>query len=314
MNGVSRFKDDRRLGRGVSFTLLVLANVLMMAAASAPSPIYPLYLQRWGFSVTTLTVVFAVYVAGLLAALLTVGSLSDHLGRRPVLVTSLLVAAASTAIFWAADGVISLVIARTVQGIATGAATGALAAGLVEFSPRDRPHLGPTMTAVGTSLGLAIGGGVAGMLVQLTPRPDGYVFPALTVAFVALAALVLAIPETIARRTGGLSSLRPRVRVPPETRPEFLAAVPAIVAGWSVTGLFLALTPSLVSNVLHVHFGAAGGLSIAVLFIANSAGGRRSRRRIPRRHNDTSMCVKRLRRKLPRPGVRVIRRGVRRGV
>ncbi|MDT7619590.1 MAG: hypothetical protein QOF99_491 [Pseudonocardiales bacterium] len=171
MNGVSRFKDGRRLGRGVSFTLLVFANVLMMAAASAPSPIYPLYLQRWGFSVTTLTVVFAVYVAGLLAALLTVGSLSDHLGRRPVLVASLLVAAASTAIFWAADGVISLVIARIVHGIATGAARGALVAGLVEFSPGDRPHLGPTMTAVGTSLGLAIGGGVAGVLVQLTPNP-----------------------------------------------------------------------------------------------------------------------------------------------
>jgi hypothetical protein len=40
-----------------------------------------------------------------------------------------------------------------------------------------------------------------------------------------------------------------------------------------VTGLFLALTPSLVTNVLHVGFGAAGGLSIAVLFLANSAGG-----------------------------------------
>jgi MFS family permease len=273
MNGVSRFEDGRRLGRGASFTLLVFANVLMMAAASAPSPIYPLYLQRWGFSVTTLTVVFAVYVAGLLAALLTVGSLSDHLGRRPVLGASLLVAAASTAIFWAADGVLSLVIARTVQGIATGMATGALAAGLVEFSPGERPHLGPTMTAVGTSLGLAIGGGVAGLLVQVTPRPDAYVFPALTLAFVVLAGLTLAIPETIARRAGVLSSLRPRIRVPRETRPEFLAAVPAIVAGWSVTGLFLALTPSLVSNVLHVHFGAAGGLSIAVLFIANSAGG-----------------------------------------
>jgi MFS family permease len=34
------------------------------------------------------TVIFAVYVAGLVGALLTVGSLSDHLGRRPVLVAS----------------------------------------------------------------------------------------------------------------------------------------------------------------------------------------------------------------------------------
>jgi len=109
--------------------------------------------------VTILTVVFAVYVAGLVGALLTVGSLSDHLGRRPVLVASLLLAAAGTAIFWAAGGVFSLVFARVVQGIATGTATGALAAGLVEFSPEGRPHVGPTMTAVGTSFGLAVGGG-----------------------------------------------------------------------------------------------------------------------------------------------------------
>jgi hypothetical protein len=88
MNGVNGFTGGRRLGHGASFGVLVLANVLLMASTSAPSPVYPLYLQRWGFSVTILTAVFAVYVAGLIAALLTVGSLSDHLGRRPMLVAS----------------------------------------------------------------------------------------------------------------------------------------------------------------------------------------------------------------------------------
>jgi hypothetical protein len=161
-------------------------------------------------------------------------------------------------------------------------ATGALTAGLVEFSPEGRPHLGPTMTAVGTTFGLAIGGGVAGLLVQLGPRPDAEIFPALTLAFVILAALVLAIPETVERRAGALAALRPRIRVPRETRQEFFAAVPAIVAGWSLTGLFLALAPSLVSDVLHVGFGAAGGLSITVLFIANSAAGLWAARRAPR--------------------------------
>lgn len=282
MNGVHHFRNGRRLGRRASFVLLVCANVLMMATASAPSPIYPLYRERWGFSVTMLTVIFAVYVAGLLGALLTAGSLSDHLGRRPVLVAALLVAAASTAIFWAADGVGLLLIARVVQGLATGTATGALAAGLVEFAPEERPHLGPTMTAVGTSVGLAIGAGVVGLLVQVTTHPDAYVFPFLTLAFVSLAVVVLAIPEPHTRRAGGLASLRPRVHVPREARAEFLASVPAIVAGWSVTGLFLALTPSLVTTVLHVGFGAAGGVSIAVLFLANSAGGVWAVRHAPR--------------------------------
>jgi MFS family permease len=271
-----------RLGRKASFSVLVAVNVLMMTATSSPSPIYPLYLQRWGFSVTMLTVIFAVFVAGLLAALLTVGSLSDHLGRRPVLIASLLVAAASTAIFWTAGGVISLIIARIVQGIATGMATGALAAGLVEFSPKERPHLGPTMTAVGTSFGLAAGGGVVGLLVEVTPRPDAYVFPVLTLAFLVLAVLVFAIKEATVRRPGGLTSLRPRARVPRESRPAFFASVPAIAAGWSVTGLFLALAPSLVSGVLHERFGAAGGLSIALLFLATCVGGLWGARHAPR--------------------------------
>src|SRR5689334_5526537 len=237
MHGARRFT----LGRGSSFSVLVFANVLLMASTSAPSPIYPLYRERWGFSVTTLTLVFAVYVAGLIGALLTVGSLSDHLGRRPVLVVSILVAAAGTAIFCAAGGVISLLLARVVQGIATGMATGALAAGLVELSPVGRPHAGPTMTAVGTSFGLALGGGLAGALVQLSPRPDAAIFPALTLAFLILAALLFAIPETAFRRPGGRAALRPRIRVPRESRRHFFAAVPAIVAGWSITGFFLGL-------------------------------------------------------------------------
>ncbi|MDX3353969.1 MFS transporter [Streptomyces sp. ME01-24h] len=130
----------------MSFAVLVCANAVMMAPAGVPSPIYPLYRERWGLSVTMLTVIFAMYVAGLLGALLTVGTLSDQLGRRPVLVAALLVAATSTAIFWTADGVFFLLIARVVQGIATGTATGALAAGLVKLSPKRRPQLGPTMT------------------------------------------------------------------------------------------------------------------------------------------------------------------------
>ncbi|MEW1685489.1 MFS transporter [Streptomyces sp. NPDC093594] len=253
--------------------MLVCAHAVMMATASAPSPIYPLYRERWGLSVTMLTVVFAVYVVGLLGALLTVGSLSDHLGRRPVLVAALLMAATSTAIFWTADGLVSLLIARVMQGIATGTATGALAAGLVDLSPERRPQLGPTVTAVGTSIGMATGAGVVGLLVRWTSRPDAYAFPVLTLTFVVLAAIILRIPETRAPQAFRPASLRPRVRVPGEVRPVFLASVPVLVAGWAVTGLFLSLTPSLVSNVLHVRSGAAGGLTVAALFLANGVGG-----------------------------------------
>ncbi|POX60130.1 MFS transporter [Streptomyces sp. Ru62] len=276
-------RGPRRLSRPAAFGVLTVTTVVLMATASAPSPIYPLYRERWDFSVTMVTVVFAVYVVGLLAALLALGPVSDRLGRRPVLLTALLLAAAGTAIFWTAGGVLSLVIARTVQGVATGTAVGGLAAGLVDFSPARRPHAGTTATAVGTSVGLAAGAAVVGLLVQSVAHPDTYVFSVLTCAFLLLAVTVWHIPETVARPAGGPIRLRPRVRVPPGARHRFLAAVPALVAGWSVTGLFLALTPSVVAGVLHVTWGAAGGLDIAALFLAGGLGGMWSARHTVRR-------------------------------
>ncbi|MET8770276.1 MFS transporter [Streptomyces sp. NPDC004658] len=276
-------RTPRRLSRRAAFGVLAVTTVVLMATASAPSPIYPLYRQRWDFSVTMVTVVFAVYVVGLLGALLTLGPLSDRLGRRPVLIAALLLAAASTAIFWTAGGVLSLVLARTVQGVATGTAVGGLAAGLVDSSPVRRPHAGTTVTAVGTSVGLAAGAAVVGLLVQSVAHPDTYVFSALTCVLLLLAVAVWYIPETVAPPAGGPTRFLPRVRVPPGSRRRFLAAVPALVAGWAVTGLFLALTPSVVTAVLHVTWKAAGGLDIAALFLAGGAGGLWSARHTVRR-------------------------------
>ncbi|MCU1585970.1 MAG: transporter [Microbacteriaceae bacterium] len=253
--------------------MLAIATVVIMATASAPSPIYPIYQGRWHFSVTVLTVIFAVYVVGLLGALLTVGSLSDHVGRRPVLVAAFVVAAASTAIFWTASGPETLILARLVQGVASGTAMSALAAGLLDFAPRTRPHLGAILTAVGTSGGMAIGAAVVGLLVQWTSSPDFYLFPVLTLMFLGLAAVSLALPENTRPNWRALTAIRPRIRLVAGARSEFWATVPSTIAGWAATGLFLALIPSLVRDVLHNQFPAAGGFTIAVLYVAVTAGG-----------------------------------------
>jgi predicted MFS family arabinose efflux permease len=272
----TRTTASRRLQPKGAFIMLAIATVIIMATASAPSPIYPIYQERWHFSVTLLTVIFAVYVVGLLGALLTVGSLSDHVGRRPVLVAAFVVAAASTSIFWIADSPETLIVARLVQGVASGTAMSALAAGLLDYAPKTRPHLGATLTAVGTSGGMAIGAAVVGLLIQWTSHPDAYVFPVLTLMFLALAAVSLALPENenaTPNRRALAAAIRPRVRLTAEARSEFWATVPSTIAGWAATGLFLALIPSLVRDVLHVQFAAAGGFTIAVLYVAVTSGG-----------------------------------------
>ena len=208
------------LSRPATFWLVSATLLAVMVAAGAPSPLYVVYQQRIGFSASTLTVIFAIYVLALLSALLTVGSLSDFIGRRPVLLGALALEVVSLAIFLPAHSVAMLLLARTVQGLATGAAVGALGAALVDTQPAGS-QLGTVINSVAPALGLALGALGAGALVQYAPSPTSVVFVVL-IALVAATALGIAfIPETTERQAGALSSLRPQVRVHKEVRGVF---------------------------------------------------------------------------------------------
>ena len=145
-----------------AFYLLASITVSFLAASSALTPLYALYQVQWGFSAITGTFIFAIYAITVLLALLFAGRLSDHLGRRPVLLVALVVQAATMALFAAAGGVGDLVVARIIQGLATGAAVGAVGAGMVDLN-KER---GVTANAVTPALGTATGGMLAGLLVQ----------------------------------------------------------------------------------------------------------------------------------------------------
>src|SRR5258705_1759076 len=130
----TRALTRRRLPSTASFYLLASIVVSLLASSSAPTPLYGLYQARWGFSAITTTVVFASYAVAVLISLLVAGSLSDHIGRRPVLLVSLLVQVATMWVFVTADGVPQLIAARIVQGLATGAALGAVGAGMLDLN------------------------------------------------------------------------------------------------------------------------------------------------------------------------------------
>jgi MFS family permease len=122
-------------GPALSIGLLASTVVSLLAASSAPTPLYAIYQQRWGFSPITVTVVFGVYAVAVLVSLLVLGRLSDHTGRRPVLLTALLGQAAAMVVFVTADGVDALLAARVMQGVSTGAALGALGAAMLDIGP-----------------------------------------------------------------------------------------------------------------------------------------------------------------------------------
>lgn len=250
-------------GRAAAFWLVAGVLFLSLVAASAPAPLYGVYQAQFRFSAATLTAVFAVYALVVLITLLVFGSLSDYLGRRPVIIATLAVNIGACALFLTAQGV-GLLFGARVLGIAVGAATGALGAALIDLQP-DGSGLAPVVNTGATIFGLAVGALGASGLVQYGPAPTHLVWWLLLGAFSVAIAGILAMRESAARRPGVLASLRPRVKVPPRARGTFAVAVPCLQAAWALAGLYLSLGPSLAAQVLASPNRLWGGLVVFLL-------------------------------------------------
>jgi MFS family permease len=197
-----------------SLVFLAITLLTFLAASSAPTPLYHLYQEGLHFSAGMLTLIFGVYALSLLVALLTVGSLSDHLGRKPVIFTALILNMLAMLLFINEGSVAWLIAARTLQGFATGMATAVLGAALLDT---DRQQ-GPLVNSVAPLLGMACGAMGSSLLVEFAPLPTQLIYCTLFVLMLLQAVYVWRLPESVSRIPGALASLRPTLHVPPQAR------------------------------------------------------------------------------------------------
>ncbi|MER6301854.1 MFS transporter [Kitasatospora sp. NPDC001539] len=251
---------SRARNRAASFVLDASVLVALLAASSAPTPLYPLYQDRWGLSALDVTVVFSAYALALLSALLTTGALSDRLGRRPVLTGALLAQAAAMVLLASADGAGSLTVARLLQGVATGAATSAAGAALLDLEHPGRPGRAALTNTIAPVAGMAAGVLASTLLVRFAPAPTVTVYALMAALFAAQAIAVAFTTETARRRAGALRSLRPQLGVPPAARRTLLTTGTAVVAVWALGGFYSSLGPALVRLVAPDAPQAARGM------------------------------------------------------
>jgi len=256
-----RGRGGHRLsGRPAVFVLASLV-VALLASSAAPTPLYAIYQARWHFTPITTTIVFGVYALAVLASLLTLGKLSDHVGRRPVLLTAIAVHAGSLVIFATASGVPELLAARVVQGLSTGAALGAIGAAMLDM---DR-ELGTFANAVAPGMGSASGAILSALAVRFLPDPTHLIYLALIGVLALQAIAIVAMRETVTRTPDALASLRPEITLPRAVRGPVLTAVPVLFAVWALAGLYGALGPALVHALTGSRDPVLGSLSLFVL-------------------------------------------------
>ncbi|MFI8418894.1 MFS transporter [Streptomyces sp. NPDC085479] len=246
--------------------------VVCMAGTTLPTPLYPLYQEKFGFSELTVTVVYAVYAFGVIGVLLLAGNASDTIGRRPTLRWGLAFAAASAVCFLCADALGWLYAGRLLSGLSAGLFTGAATAYVMELAPPGGTARATLVATAANMGGLGCGPLLAGLLAEYAPDPLLLPF-AVHLALVAVSALALQwLPETVAE-TKPLSAVRPRKpELPARVRAVFVPAAVASFVGFALFGVFTSVSPAFLARYLHVDNHAVSGLVVALAFFASTAG------------------------------------------
>lgn len=245
-----------------SFSTVAVIAFLAFAANTAASPLYRVYHAEFHFSPAMLTLLFTVYIVVLLFTLLFLGSLSDHVGRRPVILSGLVAGAVASGLFLLAHGVTTLFAGRALQGVAVGFIGGAANAALLDLRPGSRAA--PVVSSVALSGGQALGAIGASALAQYGPAPTRLVWWLLLGAFVLGGLAVAVMPEPGSRRPGAVSSLRPQLSLPRSARGAFVVALPCLIAVWALAGFYLSLGPSLAVLLFHSDNLMWGGVLISL--------------------------------------------------
>ena len=269
--------------------LTAYAFAVVMVGTTLPTPLYPFYEQQWGFSPLVITVIFAVYAVGVIAALLFLGSVSDRIGRRPALLAGLALSALSAVAFLLAGGLGALLAGRALSGLSAGIVTGAGTAALVDLAPPGRQSFASGVATAANLGGLGCGALLAGVVAALAAAPLRLPFwtdlALLAPAFMA----VTRVPETV-RPSGGEVVHMQRLRVPAALRGTFTRAATAGFASFAMSGLFSAVAPTFLARLLHQPSPALAGAMVFALFTA-SAAGQLAIGRMPARTGLSTGCI-----------------------
>ncbi|WP_128429540.1 MFS transporter [Streptomyces cyaneus] len=261
---------DRRGWRECLLSGAVFA--VCMAGTTLPTPLYPLYQEKFGFSELTVTIVYAVYAFGVIGVLLLVGNASDAVGRRAVLLCGLGFAAASALCFLGATGLGWLYAGRLLSGLSAGLFTGAATAYVMELAPPGGVSRATFVATAANMGGLGCGPLLAGVLAQYADWPLYLPFVVHLALVAGSAAVLLRLPETVRERSP-LSTVRPqRPGLPAQVRAVFGPAAIASFVGFALFGVFTSVSPAFLAESLDVADHAVSGLVVALAFFASTAG------------------------------------------
>ena len=255
--------------RWAGFGFVAFVFLVNMFGTTLPTPLYPLFQQKYSFGELMVTVIFAIYAFGVIAGLLLFGALSDEIGRKPVLATGLLFSAGSAVLFLVAGSLTPIYAGRILSGLSAGIFTGTATAALVDLVPGDRRRLATQVAIIANLGGLGLGTLVAGLIGDYSSSPLRLPFLIDLILLGVAGIALLLTPESVRDRAFRLKLQR--LAVPKEVRSVFIRGATAGFATFAVAGLFSSVAPALLEELGEPSHTLAGAL-VFILFGGSIVG------------------------------------------
>src|SRR3954463_14303147 len=217
----------------LAFFSAAVSLVVSFAAAAAPIPLYNIYRAEDGFTNAGISLAFVTYSVGIIAALLVLGRLSNHLGRRRTAIASLGLLLLGCLLLLNVHNIGTLLAGRVLMGVGTGLASSSLTSYIVDAAPSRPRWLASVASSQGPMLGLTVGAIASGALVQFGPWPPDLIYLVCVGFLLASAALITISPETATPMPGAWRSLLPMVSVPARVRHLLPVAAAVFLATWA---------------------------------------------------------------------------------
>jgi MFS family permease len=256
----------------LAFLSAVVSVVAAFVTTAAPIPLFNIYRAQDGFTNAGISMAVVATSVGTIAALLVLGRLSNHLGRRPTAIASLGVLLLGCLLLLNVHDIGTLLASRLLMGVGTGLASSSLTSYIVDAAPTRPEWLASVASSQGPMLGLTVGAIASGALVQFGPWPRDLIY-LVCVGFLLMSAALIAIsPETATPTPGAWRSLLPRVRVPARVRHLLPVAAAVFLATWSTGAFYQAIVPALVEDQLHTRSPLILGLVFAAYMAPSVLG------------------------------------------
>jgi predicted MFS family arabinose efflux permease len=254
----------RPVSRSIPAVYATATAITFSTVAGAPTPIYRFYRETLGLTPFAITFIFAIYSFTMIAAFLTIARLSDYVGRKPMILLALGLNAVALLLFFVAGSGGALVAARAVQGVATGVALATLGAVIVDTAPA----WAATLNSVTAFLGLALGALISGVFVTFAPWPTHLVYAALLCVTLVEILILAWVAETVSRKAGAWSGIRPKLTVPKAAAGPMARLFPLTLSAWALGGFYLSLMPSLVIEATGIRSPLVGAAVVSALMVS----------------------------------------------